>query len=117
MRGNKLIGLLVAGAAALAVPTGCMGTTHGYVVATYESPPPAPREEVVYYRQGYVWIHGNWVRDSYAGWRWQNGYYVRERPGYVYNHGRWEQHGRNYVWVEGTWRPRSGVVIRDHRRY
>jgi hypothetical protein len=71
----------------------------------------------VYYRPGYVWIHGNWQRDAYAGWRWQHGYYVRERPGYVYNNGFWRHDGRNYVWVQGQWRPRSTVVIRDHRRY
>jgi hypothetical protein len=113
----KLISLLLAGAAAVSVPTGCTGgTTQGYIVATYDSPPP-PREEYVYYRPGYVWIHGNWVRDRYAGWRWQNGYYVRERPGYVYDHGRWERRGRQYVWVQGNWRPRGQVVIRDHRRW
>jgi hypothetical protein len=112
----KLISLLLAGAAAVTVPTGCTGTTRGYIVAeTYDAPPP-PREEYVYYRPGYVWIHGNWVRDRYAGWRWQNGYYVRERPGYVYDHGRWDRRGRQYVWVQGTWRPRATIVIRNHRR-
>jgi hypothetical protein len=113
---TKLISLLLAGAAAVAIP-GCTGTTSGYVVASYDAPPPQLQEEVVYYRPGYVWIHGNWVHDRYAGWRWQSGYYVRERPGYVYQDGYWDRRGRNYVYVQGTWRPRGSVVIRDHRRY
>ena len=114
----KLISLLLAGAAAATVPaTGCGGTTRAYVVAeTYDAPPP-PREEYVYYRPGYVWVHGNWVRDRYNGWRWQSGYYVRERPGYVYDHGRWERRGRQYVWVQGNWRPRATIVIRGRGRY
>jgi hypothetical protein len=94
-----------------------MGTTRGYVVATYDEPP-APREEYVVYRPGYVWVQGNWTRDRYNnGWRWQNGYYVRERAGYVYDNGRWERRGRQHVWVQGQWRPRGSVVVRDHRRW
>jgi len=91
---------------------GCAGTAR-YEVAEYDAPP-APREEVVNYRPGYVWIHGNWNRYG-DRWSWNNGYYVREHPGYVYEDGYWRRSGRNYVWIQGQWRPRGTVAIR-HRR-
>ena len=112
---TKLLSLVLAGAAAASVASGCAGTTRGYVVATYDAPPP-PREESVYYRPGYVWIHGSWNRYG-DRWSWHDGYYVRERPGYVYQDGYWRRSGRNYVWIEGRWRPRNTIVIRDHRRF
>lgn len=118
MMSSKLIGLLVAGAAALAVPTGCASSGRGYVVASYdEEAPPPPRREYVAYHPGYVWIHGTWVRGYDNQWRWRNGYYVRERAGYAYQQGRWERRGRGYVWVDGGWRPQGGVVVRNHRRW
>jgi hypothetical protein len=114
MKSNRLISLLLAGAASISV-AGCMGESQGYVVASYDAPPP-PREEAVVYRPGYVWIHGNWRRGG-DRWVWNNGYYARERTGYVYEDGHWARNGRNYVWVQGQWRPRGHVVIRERRRY
>lgn len=110
---TTIIGLCLAGASALAVP-GC-GTGGGYVVATYEEPPPAARAEYVTYRPGYVWVHGRWTRDYYGRWRWQSGHYERERSGYVYMPGHWERSGRHYTWIEGRWMPRGSVVIRGRR--
>jgi hypothetical protein len=111
---SKLISLLLAGATALGVGAGCAGEAR-YVVSDYDAPPP-PREEVVAYRPGYVWIHGTWNRYG-DHWAWHDGYYARERPGYVYQDGFWRRDGRNYVSVRGQWRPRGSVVIREHRRW
>ncbi len=113
---SKLISLLIAGAAAATVPA--CGSSGTYVVATsYDEPPPAPREEYVSYRPGYVWVHGKWVRDFNNRWRWQSGYFIRERAGYVYVPGRWELQGRNYIWIEGGWRAQGNIVIRGRSDY
>ena len=119
MKTGKLISLMLAGAAAATIPARMrVRRDAGYVVASYyEEPPPPPREEYVVYRPGFVWVHGNWNRDYNSRWRWHNGYYQRERPGYVYTNGRWSRNGRNWVWVNGTWRPRSEVVIRGRARF
>ena len=113
---NQLLGIVITGVAITSIPA-CTTTGSGYVVATYEGPPPPPRQEYVTYRPGHVWIHGRWVRDHDNRWRWRNGYYVRERPGYVYVPGRWERRGRNYIWVDGGWRYRGDVTIRGRVRY
>ena len=97
---------------ALCVMAGCAGTAR-YEVDAYNAPP-APREEIVTYRPGYVWIHGNWTRYG-DRWSWHDGYYARERPGYVYEDGYWRRTGRNYVWVQGQWRPRGSIVVRERR--
>ena len=86
--------------AALALATGCTG--RAYVV---DDGPPPLREEVIAYRPGYVWIHGNWARDS-RHWRWRSGRYEREHPNAVYVQGRWERQGGHYVWIDGGWRAR-----------
>ena len=113
MRLNKLLGAVLAAGAAMSVlpAIGCYGTTDAYY--TYDEPP-APREEVVTYRPGFIWIHGRWARDN-DRWAWRSGYYERERPGYIYAEGRWERRGNRHVWINGGWRARGGVVIRDHR--
>jgi len=110
---NILAGLLVAGAALTTVPamSGCYATEGAYVI---EDAPPPPRNEVVVYRPGYVWVHGRWTHPG-RHWAWQSGYYERERPNAVYVEGRWERRGRGHVWVAGNWRARGGVVVRDHR--
>jgi hypothetical protein len=66
--------------------------------------PPAPREERVVVRRGYVWDRGHY------GWRhrhyiWVRGHYVRERPGYEWVPGRWERHEDHYDWRGGEWHP------------
>jgi hypothetical protein len=85
---------------AIALATGCTG--RAYVV---EDTPPPLREEVVVYRPGYVWIHGNWARDG-RRWAWRGGHFERERPNHVYVQGRWERRGPHFVWIEGGWRAR-----------
>src|SRR5690349_6579821 len=112
-RNSKLLGALLASITGIAVVPACYRTEPEAVYATYESTPPAPREEYVVYRPGYTWIHGNWYHDYNYGWRWRSGYYVRERPGYVYTPGYWERRRNHYVWVPGSWR-RSNVVIRRY---
>jgi len=91
---KRLIGLLITTAL-----TGCYAETGGYVV---EEAPPAPREEVVVYRPGHVWVHGHWHHDN-GHYVWRGGYYERERPGYIFVEGRWERRGHKHVWVEGGW--------------
>ena len=113
---NKLLGLLIASVAATSIPA-CAGSGRAVIVARYEEPPPPPREEYVVYRPGYVWVHGNWVRDYNGGYRWRSGYYVRERPGYVYVPGRWERRGRQYTFVDGGWRSQGTVTIRGRARF
>ena len=113
---NKLLGLLIAGVAATSIPA-CATSGRAVVVAQVEEAPPAPREEYVVYRPGYVWIHGNWVRGYNNDWRWRSGYYVRERPGYVYQPGRWERRGRQYIFVDGGWRTQGTVTIRGRARF
>jgi hypothetical protein len=63
--------------------------------------PPAPREERVVVRRGYVWDRGHY------GWRhrryvWSR---VRERSGYEWAPGRWERHEDHYDWHDGEWHP------------
>lgn len=106
---SKLLAVVLAGASAAVIPA--CAPTSGYVVASYESPPPPARAEYVRQRAGYVWVAGRWIRDYDGDWRWQSGYYVRERPGQVYVPGHWHRRGRSYVWVEGRWR-RGTVVYR-----
>ena len=112
---SKLIGLALAGATALAVPA--CAPTGGYVVATLEQPPPPARAERPIYRPGFVWVQGRWVHDNAGRWRWQNGYYMRERPGYVFVPGHWLRQGRTYTWIDGRWMPRGSVVIRGQARW
>lgn len=108
---NMLAALLVAGAA-LTVPamTGCYASGGAYMV---DDEPPAPREEVVVSRPGFIWIHGHWDHPN-GRWAWRGGYYERERPNQVYVEGRWERRGTGHVWVNGSWRARGNVVVRDH---
>jgi WXXGXW repeat (2 copies) len=97
--------LFIVGVAVLATPAlaGCYAETSGYVVG--EAPPP-PREEVVVYRPGQIWVHGHWRHDGNQ-YVWHSGYYERERPGHVYLEGRWVKRGHELVWIDGAWR-RSG---------
>jgi hypothetical protein len=110
---TKLAALLVASAAFTALPamTGCYATGGAYLV---EDEPPPPREEIVTYRPGFIWIHGRWEHPGNR-WAWHGGYYERERPNAVYVDGRWERRGRGHVWVDGGWRARGRVVVREHR--
>jgi len=107
-----LTGVVISGAALSGLPmmSGCTGEAT-YVV---EDAPPPPREEVVTYRPGFVWVHGRWTHPGHR-WVWEGGRYERERPNQVYVEGRWERRARGHVWVDGSWRDRGGVVVRDHR--
>ena len=78
--------------------------------------PPAARTERVEYRPGHVYVQGHWQRDRGHRWTWNPGHYERERPGYVYIEGRWRNDRDGHHWVDGEWRRREGVVIRERRR-
>jgi hypothetical protein len=116
MRSRKLLSAILAAGAALSVAPVLGGCTAGatYVVET-EEPPPPPRYERFEYRPGFVWIEGRWIRTG-RHWRWESGYYERERPSMVYIRGRWENRGGRYVWVDGGWRPRASASITVHGR-
>ena len=64
--------------------------------------PPAPRDEHVQPRAGFVWARGHyeWRNNAYA---WIPGHWERARAGHRWNDGRWEQRGNAWVWVEGGW--------------
>jgi hypothetical protein len=104
---------LLASVIALGTLGGCYGTTtatyrtSGYVVAEV----PAPREEIVLYRPGYIWVHGRWVQRD-GRWAWRGGYYERERPNHIYVQGYWERRGPRRVWVDGGWQTTGRVVVR-----
>ncbi|MBA3502678.1 MAG: hypothetical protein M4D80_30310 [Myxococcota bacterium] len=81
----------------------CAG--EAYVV---ESSPPPMRSETVVYRPGHVFVQGHWTRRG-SDWRWNNGYYIRERQNHVYLQPRWERRGNRYVYFQGEWRARGRV--------
>lgn len=73
-----------------------------------ELAPPAPRQERVRPRAGYVWVNGHyqWRGSRYV---WQPGYYERIRRGSVYAQPRWVQQGNRWHYERGRWHD-------DHRR-
>ena len=109
-----LVASLIAGAA-LTVPamSGCYATVTGDAFVV-EDTPPLVREEVVVARPGFIWVHGHWWRSGNR-WEWRPGFYERVRPNMVFVEGRWERRGRGHVWVEGGWRARGSVTVRERR--
>ncbi|MBA2543380.1 MAG: YXWGXW repeat-containing protein, partial [Deltaproteobacteria bacterium] len=72
-------------------------------VAAYpREAPPAPREERLRPRAGFVLIPGRW--DWRGGkWEWVEARYEAERVGKSWREGRWDRRGDRYVYVEGDW--------------
>jgi hypothetical protein len=64
--------------------------------------PPAPREESVQPKAGFVWARGHygWTNNAYA---WIPGHWERQRASHRWVDGRWEQRGNAWFWVEGGW--------------
>ena len=106
LKSIALAAALVSGVAIVPVMTGCAG--EAYVVS---SDPPPPREEVVTARPGYIYVHGNWRRES-GNWRWHEGHYEAERPHQRYVEGRWKRNGDQRIWVEGGWHADGSVSVR-----
>ena len=94
----------------------CLGTVGGmayvppveartYVDVGIDIAPPAPREERIVVRRGYVWTPGyyRW-NEGVRQHEWVAGTYVAERPGYVWRPHRWER-GPEGHWhfIEGGW--------------
>jgi hypothetical protein len=104
----KSIALAAALVTGAALVPGCYATGSAYVV---DEEPPAPREEVVVSRPGFLYVHGNWHRDG-GRWAWHEGHYERERAGHRYVEGRWERRGNRRIWVDGGWRTEGGVTVR-----
>ena len=122
-------GILVAGAAALAISTPALADVpmplHGVIAPTTEvaqaqapvyppappptvlapTAPPAPQAEIPppAPSRSYVWEPGHWSWNG-VQYFWEPGKYV-ERPtvAATYVGGHWEQHPNGWVWVEGRW--------------
>jgi len=77
--------------------------TNGGMVVT--EAPPAPQNEVIEARSGYVWVHGHWTWQG--RWVWTAGHWERERANQQWAEGRWDQRGNQWVWVEGSWTTRT----------
>jgi hypothetical protein len=104
---SKLFVFLLVMGAPMVPALGCAGEV-GYVA--YDDPP-APIEENVTVRPGYIWVHGHYANDS-GHWRWHGGFYERERVGQKYTEGRWERHGNQRVWINGGWSGHATVGVR-----
>jgi len=67
--------------------------------------PPTPREERHdARREGFVWVGGRWEwRRREHKWDWLPGRWEREKHGHKWREARWEQHGDEWVLVDGGW--------------
>src|SRR5262245_17316819 len=54
--------------------------------------PPAPREEKIETKAGFVWVRGRWEWKA-GKYEWIAGHWERERAGKRWNEGRWERKG------------------------
>jgi hypothetical protein len=64
--------------------------------------PPAPRQESVTARPGFVFAAGRW--DWRGGkWEWVAGHWERERAGKQWRAGSWNQQNGRWVYVDGAW--------------
>jgi hypothetical protein len=94
---------------------GCMATVTGSAGGdVIVEDPPAPREEPIEVRAGFVFVQGHWYRAG-GRWEWQAGHYERERANAHWVTGRWERRGNGHDWVEGRWESGGGAEVRDHR--
>ena len=67
-------------------------------------PPPAPREETVSARPGFIWVGGYWTLRE-GQWAWLAGHWEREHAGMVMLGARWEMHDGKYELVPPHWEP------------
>jgi len=105
----KSIALAAVLGSGMAVMPACMATGSAYIV---EDDPPAPQEEVVVTRPGYIYVHGNWRHDR-GRWEWNGGHYEQARTNQRYVEGRWQRRSNHqHVWVQGGWRTEGGVSVR-----
>jgi len=64
--------------------------------------PPAPREEKVEARAGFVFVRGQW--DWKGGkWAWTPGHWERERAGKKWRESKWENQGGHWKLTAGDW--------------
>ena len=71
-------------------------------IIVIERAPPAPREEVVVTRRGYVWVPGYWRWDGRRH-VWVKGHLVRARRGYHWTPHRWEERDKRWRFEIGHW--------------
>jgi hypothetical protein len=105
----RALPFLLAAATAVAAFAACNGDYYTSSTFAYTQPPP-PRDELVSYRPGYVYVHGHWLREP-GGWRFEPGYYMPEKPGLMWVDGHWAQQNGQYVWIDGGWYRRGATTI------
>jgi hypothetical protein len=94
-------------AAIVAGALGCGGSTSNLDLDQHGAPP-APQEEKVIERPGYVWTGGHWEwRDRQ--WQWQYGHWEQARTGYTWHDGSWSHGGGAWKWTEGGWSKNDGT--------
>jgi YXWGXW repeat-containing protein len=64
--------------------------------------PPAPRDEHMGPKAGFVWASGRWDWQN-GNWTWLPGHWERERVRMRWVDGRWKLYGDHWGWVEGGW--------------
>ena len=105
-------------AIALVLGLGALSSTasadygYGSGVVVVRQSPPAQRYENVDYRDGYVWVAGNWNWDGYR-WSWIDGHYEASRSGYEYVQSNWTNCDDGYSYNPGYWR----AVNTEYRTY
>jgi hypothetical protein len=65
--------------------------------------PPAPEEEKVIERPGFVWKHGHWDWGNNQ-WNWIGGQWMPEQSGKTWRDGDWTQGPDGaWHWHDGSW--------------
>ncbi len=64
--------------------------------------PPAPLDEPVQTRRGFVWVKGYWAWDS-GNWEWTPGKLEKRQRGKQWNDGAWADVGGKWTWTAGAW--------------
>jgi hypothetical protein len=89
-------------AAIVAGVLGCGGTSN-HLDLDQHGAPPAPQEEKVIERPGYVWTGGHWEWRDHQG-QWQYGHWEQARAGFTWHDGTWAQGADGaWKWTEGGW--------------
>jgi WXXGXW repeat (2 copies) len=106
---SALIAAGTIGAVAIPLPSSAQS-----VEIYVNSPPPAPREEVVPApRTGYVWAPGHYEYRS-DNYTWVPGKWEQARPGYVYRAPAWVERDGRWLYQPPRW-DRDGDGVSNRR--
>nr|HEX4315270.1 YXWGXW repeat-containing protein [Kofleriaceae bacterium] len=82
--------------------TACGGSMDGLDLDQHGAPP-APQEEKVIERPGYVWTGGHWQWKD-RQWQWLSGRWEQKRDGQAWHDGVWEHEtDGSWKWTDGSW--------------